>query len=185
MGDLMILASEVGADERTLRRAVNEGTLHATRPTPRTLRMSLRESRYIRRSWPLLASLRAALRTEPNVRFALLFGSAASGHDTAESDVDILVALRNPSFERVVDLGTKLSGIIGRRVDVVRLEDAEVDPAFLADVVAEGRVLVDREHLWRGLQTSEADLRRRGRQREARRTGAALAGIDRLLVAGE
>jgi predicted nucleotidyltransferase len=182
MTDLALLAAEVGVNERTLRRAVNQGTLRAARPTPRTLNLALPERGYLRRSWPLLSGLRTALRTEQNVRFALLFGSAATGTDRATSDIDVLVGLRDPSLERVVDLSAKLTAIIGRAVDVVRLVDAEAEPSFLADVVAEGRVLVDRETLWPRLRGREPGLRRRGRQDEARRGAAALEGIDRLLA---
>lgn len=183
MTELALLADAIGVSERTLRRAVNQGTLRATRPTPRTLAVSLSERRYIRRSWPLLAALRRALRTEQNVRFALLFGSAATGTDTSTSDVDILVDLRDPSLERVADLSAKLAGSAGRPVDVVRLQDTETEPLFLADVLGEGRVLVDREDTWARLQQREARLRNLGRKREARRTEQALAGIDRMLAA--
>jgi predicted nucleotidyltransferase len=183
MTELALLADEVGVNERTLRRAVNQGTLRATRATPRTLQLSLSERRYIRRSWSLLSTLRTTLRTEHNVRFALLFGSAARGTDTASSDVDVLVCLRDSSLERVLDLSVKLTSIIGRPCEVVRLEDAEGEPAFLADVLAEGRVLVDREGLWSRLRRREGTLRQRGHQQEARRTQAALAGIDELLAA--
>jgi predicted nucleotidyltransferase len=182
MTGLTLLAAEVGVSERTLRRAVREGTLRATRPTPRTLEMSLAERDYIRRRWALISSLREALRTEPNVSFALLFGSAATGMDTQQSDVDVLVDLRDASFERVVDLATKLSELIGRHVDVVELYEAEREPAFLARVVAEGRVLVDREDLWPVLHRREIALRRDGSRQEARRLRTALAGIDRLLA---
>ena len=179
---LALLAAQVGVNERTLRRAVGEGTLRATRPTPRTLDMSFAERDYIRRQWSLVSSLRAVLRTEPNVRFALMFGSAATGNDTQQSDVDLLVDLRDASFERVVDLATKLRGLLGRRVDVVELREAERDPAFLAQAVADGRVLVDREDLWPGLHRREAALRRGGSRQEARRLQTALTGIDRLLA---
>ena len=94
----------------------------------------------------------------------------------------MLVALRDPDLERVVELATKLTAETGRRVDVVRLEDAESEPSFLAEVIADGRVLVDREGLWPRLRTREPTLRRVGRRRQARRTEAALAGIDRLLA---
>jgi predicted nucleotidyltransferase len=181
MTELALLAEEVGVNERTLRRAVNQGALRASKPTPRALKLPLPERRYVRRSWSLLAALRAALRTEQNVRFALLFGSAATGTDTPASDVDIVVDLRDPSLERVVDLSAKLTATIGRPVDVVRLQDAEADPLFLADVVTEGRVLVDREELWPRLRQRETGLRDRGRKQEAQRARAALAGIDRLL----
>lgn len=182
MNDLALLAEEVGVSERTLRRAVNQGTLRAARPTPRTLDLSVGERQYVRRSWSLLAALRTALRTEHNVRFALLFGSAARGTDTSSSDVDVLVDLRGAGLERVVDLSVKLAAIVGAPVDVLRLQDAEAQPSFLADVVAEGRVLVDRDEAWPRLRRSEPSLRRRGREDEARRARVALAGIDRLLA---
>jgi predicted nucleotidyltransferase len=182
MVELALLAKQVGVSERTLRRAVGEGTLRATRPTPRKLEMSLAERDYVRRRWPLLSSLRAALRTEPNVRFALLFGSVAEGTDTSQSDVDVLVDLRDPSFERVVDLVSKLTGLLGRHVDVVEFHEAESEPAFLAQVLADGRVLVDREQMWPRLRRREVSLRRSGTRQEARRLQAALAGIDQLLA---
>ncbi|MGH2983195.1 MAG: nucleotidyltransferase domain-containing protein [Solirubrobacterales bacterium] len=161
---------------------MNEGALHASRPTPRTLELPLPELRFVRRSWSLLSALRASLRTEQNVRFALLFGSTATGTDAPTSDVDVLVDLRDPSLERVVDLSTKLTAATGRPVDVVRLQDAEGDPLFLADLLVEGRVLVDREGLWPRLRSREPELRRRGRKQEVERTHSALAGIDRLLA---
>jgi hypothetical protein len=67
-------------------------------------------------------------------------------------------------------------------VDVVRLEDAQSEPSFLADLIADGRVLVDREELWPRLRSREPSLRRAGRLRQAQRTEAVLAGIDRMLA---
>jgi predicted nucleotidyltransferase len=182
MTGLALLAEEIGVNERTLRRAVSQGTLRGSRPTPRKLNLPLHEREYARRSWGLLSTLRTALRTEQNVRFALLFGSAATGMDTSGSDVDVLIDVRDASFERVVDLNTKLTRLVGRPIDIVELEDAEAEPAFLAQVVADGRVLVDREDLWPRLRSREAGLRRRGSQRDAQRLHTALAGIDRLLA---
>ena len=182
MTELALLAREVGVHERTLRRAIAEGSLRGVRPSPRTLDISLSEREYVRRSWRLLSALRAALRTEQNVRFALLFGSAARGTSVPESDVDVLVALRDPDLARVVGLSAKLTAATGRRVDVVRLEDAELEPSFLADVIADGRVLVDREGVWSQLRGCEPSLRRAARRTRAQRTDAALAGIDRMLA---
>ena len=182
MTGLALLAEEAGINERTLRRAVSQGTLHGSRPTPRKLELPLSEREYVRRSWELLSTLREALRTEQNVRFALLFGSAATGVDTPESDVDVLVDLRDASFDRVVDLGTKLTRLVGRPVDVVELKDSKAEPSFLAQALGDGRVLVDREGLWPELCRREAGLRRRGSRRDALRLHSALAGIDRLLA---
>lgn len=183
MGWLASLAEEADVNERTLRRAVGLGTLRGSRPTPRKLAMSLAEREYVRRSWGLLSTLRRSLRTEQNVRFALLFGSAATGTDTPDSDVDVLVDLRDSNFERVIDLTTKLTRLVGRPVDLVELKDAELEPAFLAQAVTDGRVLVDRDGRWPALSRREAMLRRNGSHREAQRLDAALAGIDRLLAA--
>ncbi len=183
MTELAALSEEVGVSERTLRRAAHQGTLRATRPTQRTLHLPFAERRYIRRSWPTLAALRAALRTERNVRLAVLFGSAARGSDSAASDLDVLVDLCDPSLERVVDLSSKLTGITSRRTDVVRREDAESEPSFLLDIVTEGRVLVDRDGLWPELLARETKLRRQAHHRQTTRTQDALAGIDRLLSA--
>ncbi len=182
MTELALLAREVGVHERTLRRAVREGGLRAVRPSPRTLHMPLSEREYVRRSWKLLSALRTALRTEHSVRFALLFGSVARGTDAPGSDIDVLVALRDGRLERIVELSAKLTAATGRRVDVVRLDDAQTEPSFLADVIADGRVLVDREGQWPRLRSREPSLRGLSRRTEKQRKAAALAGIDRVLA---
>jgi predicted nucleotidyltransferase len=184
MTELEILARQIGANERTLRRAFNEGTLRAERPTPRKLNLDAGEPGYLRRSWGLLASLRGALRTEQNVRFALLFGSTSRGDDTASSDIDLLVEMRDSSLIRIADLGAKLEALLDRPVDIVTIEEAKENTQLLAQAVSEGRVLVDREDRWAPLQ-DEADALRRSARKEARRSKRrALAGIDRML-AGE
>lgn len=184
MTEFALLAAQVGVNERTLRRALNQGTVRADRPTARSLDLSLAERRYIRRSWPMLSALRSGLRTEPNVRFALLFGSVARGTDAPASDVDLLVRLRDPALDHLVGLSARLSAAVGRRVDVMRLEDAEADRSLLADVIAEGRVLVDRDELWPQLLNRQPDLRRRARRDDAVRTRAALDGVERLVAGG-
>jgi predicted nucleotidyltransferase len=181
MTTLGFLANEVGVNERTLRRAVNEGALRARRPSPRKLELPFSEARYVRGHWPLIAKLREVLRTEHNVRFAMLFGSAARGDDTEHSDVDVIVDLRDSDFSREIDLALKLEDAAGRSVDVVNLKDAENDPTFLAMALEDGRVLIDRGQAWPKLRLREPDLRRRGRRRDLRRKRAALARIDRFL----
>jgi uncharacterized protein len=179
MTELQILSSQLGANERTLRRAVSQGTLRAERPTPRKLRITAAEKQYARRSWSLLAELRALLRTEQNVRFALLFGSAARGDDSADSDIDLLVEMRDASLGRVADLEEKLEAAIGRRVDLFVREEA--DAQLLAEAATDGRTLVDREGRWPELRRQTASLQRRAQRDRRRRTREALAGIDRML----
>lgn len=177
-----MLADEVGVNERTLRRAANEGTLKILRPTPRSWRVPAREKQYVRRAWPLLSALRSALRTEPNVRFALLFGSTARGEDVPESDVDLLVQMLDPSLERIADLELKLEGALGRRLDLISLEAAKDNPLLLATAATEGRVLVDRDDLWPALSAKASAFKQRARRKSRRQARAALAGIDELLA---
>jgi predicted nucleotidyltransferase len=182
MTELATLAEQVGVSERTLRRAFNEGTLRAVRPTPRKLTLGSGEKRYLRRSWKLLAALRQVLRTEQNVRFALLFGSAARGDDSRESDVDLIVEMRDPSPIRVVDLELKLEGLLGRPVDVLTLDDAGANPVLLAEALADGRTIVDREGRWAQLSSEAKAIDSRARRHLRDRSRDALAGINRLFT---
>jgi predicted nucleotidyltransferase len=181
MTELRLLSEQLGVSERTLRRAVNEGALRATRPSPRTLHMSFAERRYTRRAWPILAALRNALRTERNVRLAVLFGSLARGSEKMTSDVDVLVEMADSNLDRVVDLKSKLAEVTGRRIDIVRREDAETEPALWSVIASEGRVLVDRDNRWPDLVRGAAHVQDGARRRQQTRTRAALAGIDRML----
>lgn len=177
-----MLAEEVGVDERTLRRAANQGTVRAERISPRKLRLPLGEAQYVRRRWRLLGELRAALRTEPNVRFALLFGSTARGDDTADSDVDLLVVLRDSSWDRRFELQRRVEETLGRDVDVLTLEGAEANSTLFAMAVEEGRVLVDRIGLWPRLSAESEQLTRRAERDLRRKAKKALAKLDHFLA---
>jgi len=127
------------------------------------LKIPVAEREYIRTHWPLLAQMRQALRTEPTVRFALLFGSAARGDDTAESDIDLLVEMHDPSFERRIDLAQKLEQALAREVQVLTFDDASPNPLLLAEAAREGRVIVDREERWPTFRDNRANFERRAR----------------------
>ena len=66
-------------------------------------------------------------------------------------------------MSRVADLAGRLSNAVGRRVQPVRLDDARRVPALMADVLADGRVLVDRDDVWRAEKRREAAVRARVR----------------------
>jgi uncharacterized protein len=159
---LRTLARHLDVPERTLRRAATEGLIRGRR-----FETSLREEAYLRRQWPLLRELRAALRTEPNVRLAVLFGSQATGQHSDGSDVDLFVALDDPSAGRVAELAGRLERRLGRDVQLVRLEDAERAPSLIVDVLEHGRVLVDRDGRWSRLRSHAASWRRRAAAAEA------------------
>jgi predicted nucleotidyltransferase len=157
MGGLQELAQHIGADQRTLRRGVEQGTVRARRSTPRRLEVSPDEQRYLRRHWGLLATLRRALRTERRVRLAVLYGSLATGAASPDSDIDLLVSHDGAALDRAA-LAERLSRVAGQRVHVIALDAARHAPSLLADVLEEGRVLVDRDGAWRALKDQQPDI---------------------------
>jgi uncharacterized protein len=174
MDSLGRAASELEIAARTLRRAVSEGLVRGERLSPRRFRITFREEAYLRGHWELLRALRASLRTEPNVRLAVLFGSTAIGNDDEQSDVDVLVVLRDPSVSRLAELTERLSRNIGREMQLVRLSEAQTSPVLMSDVIDHGRVLVDRDGLWSGLKRRAPRWRRLARSLEE----SAAAGVD-------
>lgn len=145
-------ANRIGCSERTLRRYINGGLLRGRRVAGGQLELSHAEEVYLRGHRTLLSKLMGALRTERDVRLAVLFGSTATGEDTPISDVDLLIIHRRPEWRVQADLRLRLRRALGTPVDVVMLEQAEAQPSLLADVLREGRVLIDRDDLWSSLQ---------------------------------
>jgi predicted nucleotidyltransferase len=140
-------AAALDFSERTLRRYVNDGLLKARRVGGQ-VELAPREERYLRSHHELLKALRGALRTERNVQLAVLFGSTATGEDGGSSDVDLMVSLLDDGPRSLASLRRRLQARLGRRVHLVVLEDAHEAPSLLADVLAEGRVVIDRNGLW-------------------------------------
>lgn len=161
VAELDHLASDLGVSGRTLRRAAARGAIRIRRPSPYAVEISASERRYIRTHWELLSRLTRVLRTEKNVRLAVLFGSTARGEDRPGSDVDLLVALgdygRGLPLARI---GLKLEELLERPVQLVALRDAEASPALLADALRDGRVLIDRDGIWPRLKRCERSIRR-------------------------
>lgn len=178
MTELDLLAERVGTSGRTLRRAAARGLIHCRRPSPKRVAIGAREWRYVELHWPLLRELVAALRTEPNVRLAVLFGSAARGESHGSSDLDLLVHFDRPEGLAAVRLALRLTERIGRDVQIVSLPDAEAAPLLLEDVLRDGRVLVDRDGWWRRLRDRESEIARRARRRERQLADAAWATLE-------
>lgn len=160
MGALQELASDLGAQERTLRRAVAQGTLHVDRAGPRRLALLAGERNYLYAHWPLLSDLRRALRTEQRVRLAVLYGSIARGDEDEDSDLDLLVSFtEDPPFS-LYPLTSRLQRVCERRVDLARLERIEASaPMLLERVLDEGRVLIDRDGQWQALRERGPTIR--------------------------
>ena len=169
------VAEEIGAHERTLRRGLSEGLLRGRRPTARTVELASGEVAYLRVHWPLLAALREALRSERNVRLAVLIGSAARGALREGSDVDVLVELTDAHWRVQDRIRERLSRAAERPVDLVGLEAATEDPLLLDAALRDGRVLVDRDGRWPALLA--------GRARAARAAARAADELRRELHA--
>lgn len=150
MSPFRLLAAELGTSDRSLRRAANRGMIRAERIGPRRAEISLGERAYLRRHWPLLSCLVTALRTEPRVRLAVLFGSTARGDDDRESDIDIAVSISGDELGALVELEGRLEQAVDRRVQLLSFDQALRDPMLPAEIVRDGRVLVDRENEWHG-----------------------------------
>ena len=172
------LARELGLSERTLRRAVASGTIRAERPSPRRLRLSEEEREWVLRQWPTVARLREALRTEPSVRLAVLFGSSARGREHRRSDLDVLIELDAPSRDRLAGLEERLSSAAGHEVQIVSAHDAQTSPGLLADALRDGRVLVDRDGLWAQLKRRESSIRRAAELRDQELLERALRPLE-------
>jgi predicted nucleotidyltransferase len=164
---LPAVADDLGADERTLRRAAERGTVRCRRPGPRRLELDAGELDYLRSHWDLLHGLTRALRTERNVRLAFMYGSAARGDDRRDSDVDIMVALRASTPGAATALAARLERALDRDVDVAEHARVEASaPLLLLSALGEGRVLVDRDGQWADLLARRPEVARAARRAE-------------------
>lgn len=92
----------------------------------------------------MLVLIRQTLSAYPDIHFATLFGSAATGRMTAGSDVDVSVAAMRPlNVERRGELATSLSLALGREVDLIDLQ--AVSGLILQQALCKGRILVNRD----------------------------------------
>lgn len=173
------VAQELGCSERTVRRYAREGLLRARGVAPGGLELSEDERRYASGHWRLLSHLRRALRTERDVRLAVLFGSVAVGDDRSTSDVDLLIARRSDNPRLCAALSLRLGRVVGRPVHLIDLEQAQTSPALLSDVLGEGRPVLDRDGLWSTLLSRRQEMLA-GAEREDR---ALLADAQDAIVA--
>lgn len=178
------LAVELSTSERTLRRAINRGAVRCRRDSPRVLAIAREEVNYLRAHWGTLSALSRALRTEPNVRLAVLYGSVARGDERDDSDVDLLVQLRDDSGRASLGLGDRLERELERSVDLARLPRVrETSPLLLLEVLGDGRVLVDRDGLWPSLQAERDAVAAAAARTENAEAHAAAAALAELVEA--
>lgn len=182
MTELDTLAKEVGASGRTLRRAAARGAIRSSRSGKRRVEIAPREFDYVRRYWALLGKLHEELRTLSNVRLAVVFGSVARGEATSESDLDVLVKLRQDDFRRRAELRDRLALASERAVQVVGFDEAVNVPLLLADVLRDGRVIADRDELWADLKSRRATIQRAAQRAERQLDADAWAVLAEMAV---
>lgn len=177
MTELDQLAAEIGVSGRTLRRAGERQTIRWTRRSRRSITVAAHEYEYVRNHWHLLERGLQVLRTRPDVRLAVLFGSVARGQADAESDVDVLVRIRG-GWREEAEAALALEEALGRPVQLVTVDQAP--PLLLADVLRDGRVLADRDGDWARLQRRSRSVARAARADEGRLERAAWETLDRF-----
>lgn len=175
------LGRELGASGRCIRRAFNDGLIRGQRPSPKKLVVSARERLYLRDYWELLFTIRRALRTEPAVSLAVVYGSVARGDADPDSDIDLLVELKRDDPRVAADLRRRLERASGREVGLARLPRVDSDaPLLLTEILAEGRVLVDRADRWQELQSQRASIERRAQVAYAEQMRATREALERI-----
>jgi predicted nucleotidyltransferase len=174
------LARDLHASDRTLRRAVARDLLRGRRPSPNKLELSPEEVAYARTHWPLIEQLVGALRTEPSVEAAILYGSAATGVDRPDSDIDVAVKPRGNSEIAARALARRLQLAVDRDVHVVRLGDAIADGSLAIEIVERGRPLVDRADVWSSLKRRRTQFAQDAEQQRVQREQAMAAAWSAL-----
>lgn len=180
MSEVALLAEFHGISGRTLRRWVDNGLVRGRKPSPRRLELPAEEWRFLQRHVPLLVALRRAIRTERRLQTAVLFGSVARGDDSPESDVDVLVSARESEGLYSLELAGRLSEAAGRDVGVTLLRDVREEAAFLAEVLRDGRVLVDRAGEWRRLMRTKPQIEARARNADRELLRRAWGAVEAL-----
>jgi len=174
--DARRIAGQLGVSARTVRRALSQGTARSG-----ARGVSPAEEGYLSRAWPLLSALRQALRTEPGLDAAILFGSVARGDDSADSDIDLAVRFRRALSGAGPRLADRLERRLGRPVQVIDLAAAERASAVLvSEIVRDGRPLVDRSGEWASLLGRAEEIEERALAEDdqsAARARAALAAF--------
>lgn len=184
MQRLCKVAATIGADERTLRRAVARGAVHGTR-AGRGIAISDEEREYLAGHWRVIGDLQRALRTEPNVALAVLYGSVARGEDVEGSDVDLLVSFHHEENADTVRLASALRSRLGRDIDVASLRRVERrSPLLLLQILNEGRVIADRAGQWDELQARRGAVRQRARRAQRKQRDRTATAIGDWLGGG-
>jgi predicted nucleotidyltransferase len=124
--------------------------------------------------WQLIRDLRGALRNEPEVRGAWIFGSVALGTDDAHSDLDLVVDLVLPNLHTLRSVQRRLEAKLNRAVDLYSLKDLQANPDVLLPLLEVARPVIDRVGWWHSLGRHKRALRARQQRLVKRRPAWAI-----------
>jgi len=145
------------------------------------LRLAAGEREYLLTHWQFLALLRETLRTQRQVRLAVLYGSLARGDEDGGSDLDLLVSPAGEASFGTGALSARLMEITGRGVDIAFLGRVEESAPLLLDrILDEGRVLVDRDGQWRDFHERRRAIRARAQRAHRRQMTSVAEAIEEL-----
>ncbi len=95
--------------------------------------------------------LQAELSREPELVYAILFGSYSEGTARDDSDIDIAVKWRSKDVGTRFRLSAKLSGRLslayGTTVDIIDIEEAPLDIAYRALTCGKPLIVNDKQQL--------------------------------------
>ncbi len=101
-------------------------------------------AREIQSDQDVAALAKQALRSEPGLKMAILYGSATNGKMRVDSDVDIAILLDRPlSADKKMELVARLERELQRDVDLVDL--FFLNGTILRQVLIKGRVLIQKK----------------------------------------
>ncbi len=81
---------------------------------------------------------------DKDIDFAYLFGSYAKGEAGPTSDVDILIFGKITGLD-YFSLGGELEKALSKRVDVIRFQDVAKNAEFIAEIMATGERIYDKQ----------------------------------------
>lgn len=88
----------------------------------------------------IASTLKEYFKDKEEIPLAFIFGSAVAGRLTDESDVDIAILFSSmPHFQEVLKISASVSGVTGREVDIVVLNDSS--PVIRMQVLRKGKLI--------------------------------------------
>jgi predicted nucleotidyltransferase len=176
------IATQLGTNKWALYRAVNRGAIRCFRPSPRSLEFPPGEIDYLREHWEILSTLIQAFSTEPNVKLAVLYGSLARGDENSDSDADVLIDFYKEDVTSISSIAMRLGNVLGRSVDIAQLSHIKTGfPLLLLQAIDDGRVMIDKDNMWKGLQTSRSTILRAAKKQQKREREEASKCLEQLM----